>query len=329
MMRRKFKFFILFLVLAAAFLTAAAKTDAFTYQGVLRDSHGGVLENKNHSVEFRIYDCASGGVPVWGTSLQVLLDDEGLFSVPIEDDNGERLEDVPNVGLSEVIARNAGRSLYIGLKVVGSRGEIAPRQKIFASPYASFAANASAASGDMNITSKATIKKADIKGNLVVSNNLSVENQGKVKVSSLTTGNSIVSSRGVIPLGGIITWSGSVNKIPHGWALCDGKVYNGRRTPDLRDRFVAGAGGDYASGDTGGEATHTLSVSEMPSHSHNTSVKTVGYALSYNNTAETLTHDGNDRNNGNKALSASEAGASKAHENRPPYYALCYIMRVR
>lgn len=327
MMGGKLTSFIWFLLLAFATLTADAKMNAFTYQGVLRDSHGGVLENKNHTVEFRIYDCASGGVPIWGTSLEVLLDDEGLFSVSIEDNKGEALEGVVNVGLSDVIAKNAGRALYIGLTVVGSRGEIAPRQKIFASPYASFAANASAASGDMNVASKATMTTADIKGSLVVLNSLTVANQGKV--SSVTAGNSLLSSRGVIPLGGIITWSGSVNQIPHGWALCDGKVYNGRQTPDLRDRFIVGAGPGYSSGDTGGEATHTLTVSEMPSHSHDTSAKTVGYALSYNNTAETVTHDGNDKNNGNKAMTQSIAGGSQAHENRPPYYALCYIMRVR
>jgi microcystin-dependent protein len=179
----------------------------------------------------------------------------------------------------------------------------------------------------MHVASKATAKIANIKGELVVIDNLNVTDHGKV--SSVAAGNSVMSSRGVIPIGGIITWSGAVNKIPYGWALCDGKVYNARQTPDLRDRFIIGVGGNYSAGDIGGEAQHTLSVSEMPSHSHNASVKTVGYALSYNNTAETLTHDGNDRNNGNKTVVAGGTGASKAHENRPPYYALCYIMRVR
>jgi microcystin-dependent protein len=327
MMRGKISSFVLFSLLAFASLTAVAKRDAFTYQGVLRDSHGGVVENKNYAIEFRLYDCASGGVPVWGTRLQVLLDDEGLFSVPIEDNGGEKLEDVSNVGLSEVIAKNAGRSLYIGLKVVGSREEIVPRQKIFASPYASIAANAATAGGDMHVASRATAKIANIKGDLVVSDHLTVTGHGKVR--SVAAGNSVMSPRGVIPIGGIITWSGAVNKIPYGWALCDGNVYNARQTPDLRSRFIVGGGGHYSAGDIGGEATHALTVSEMPSHVHAASVKTVGYALSYNKTAETLTHDGSERNNGNKTVLAGEAGASQAHENRPPYYALCYIMRVR
>jgi microcystin-dependent protein len=327
MMRGKIPSFILFLLLAAASLTAAATTNAFTYQGVLRDSHDGVLENKNHTVEFRIYDCASGGVPMWGTRLQVLLDDEGLFSVPIEDNNGEALDDVLNVGLSEVIAKNAGRALYIGLTVVGSRGEIAPRQKMFASPYASFAANASVASGDMHVKAKVTVKTADIKGGLVVSDNLSVGEHGEI--SSVTVGNSVKSSRGVIPLGGIITWSGSVNTIPHGWALCDGKVYNARQTPDLRDRFIVGVGGNYTSGNTGGEALHTLTESEMPMHGHLVAAKTVGVSLIYNSTAEVIAPVSNEKNNGSRTLYLGREGGSQAHENRPPYYALCYIMRVR
>jgi hypothetical protein len=51
-----------------------------------------------------------------------------------------------------------------------------------------------------------------------------------------------------IPAGGIIIWSGSIGAIPTGYYLCNGQ--NG--TPDLRDRFVVGAGNTYAVGNTGG-----------------------------------------------------------------------------
>ena len=50
-----------------------------------------------------------------------------------------------------------------------------------------------------------------------------------------------------MPVGGVIMWSGLISNIPERWALCDGK--NG--TPDLRNRFVVGAGGDYAIGSSG------------------------------------------------------------------------------
>jgi len=68
-----------------------------------------------------------------------------------------------------------------------------------------------------------------------------------------------------VPKGGIIMWSGSVASIPEGWALCDGT--NG--TPDLRDRFVVGAGSGYAVGATGGSANINVSHSHVINdHTH-------------------------------------------------------------
>ena len=61
----------------------------------------------------------------------------------------------------------------------------------------------------------------------------------------------------LVPLGGIIMWSGTT--IPTGWALCNGS--NG--TPNLQDRFIVGAGSGYAVGATGGSANATL-----VSHNH-------------------------------------------------------------
>lgn len=68
----------------------------------------------------------------------------------------------------------------------------------------------------------------------------------------------------VVPSGIICMWSGESTAIPSGWHLCDGS--NG--TPDLRDRFIVGAGSTYKVKDTGGEATHKLTTNEMPSHNH-------------------------------------------------------------
>lgn len=51
-----------------------------------------------------------------------------------------------------------------------------------------------------------------------------------------------------VPTGGIIMWSGSIGAIPAGYVICDGT--NG--TPDLRDRFIVGAGNSYSVGNTGG-----------------------------------------------------------------------------
>jgi microcystin-dependent protein len=67
-----------------------------------------------------------------------------------------------------------------------------------------------------------------------------------------------------IPVGLITLWSGSIASIPSGWALCNGSS----GTPDLRDRFVVGAGSAYAVAATGGFNTITLDTTQIPSHTH-------------------------------------------------------------
>lgn len=59
-----------------------------------------------------------------------------------------------------------------------------------------------------------------------------------------------------LPRGIITMWSGATNAVPSGWALCDGN--NG--TPNLKDRFIVGAGQSYGVGNTGGNWTQTPSV---------------------------------------------------------------------
>ena len=68
----------------------------------------------------------------------------------------------------------------------------------------------------------------------------------------------------LVPAGVILLWSGSIASIPSGWNLCDGT--NG--TPDLRNRFIVGAGSTYAVAATGGADSVTLDASQMPAHTH-------------------------------------------------------------
>jgi hypothetical protein len=123
---------------------------------------------------------------------------------------------------------------------------------------------------------------------------------------------------GGVPAGVILMWSGSAGTIPTGWALCDGQ--SGR--PDLRDRFILGAGHDFAVGATGGERTHTLTISEMPAHGHSLTVATKNGDL-------TGDHDYDAYGAGvGTTLTAGNTGDGGAHENMPPYYALCFIIKT-
>lgn len=152
-----------------------------------------------------------------------------------------------------------------------------------------------------------------------------------------------------IPVGGIIIWSGSSEKIPAGWHLCDGQ----QGTPDLRDRFIMGAGGSYQVGDTGGEAAHTLTTEELPSHSHGSgslsAVSAGSHTHSYynqdprinsfgvysggNDVITQLTTQGDTTGSSGSHThtisgTTGATGSGTAHNNLPPYYALCYIMRI-
>ena len=134
----------------------------------------------------------------------------------------------------------------------------------------------------------------------------------------------------MVPKGAIIMWSGNTASIPTGWALCDGT--NG--TPNLSGRFIVGynsGDSDYSAiGNIGGEKTHTLGASEIPSHYHVDGYAGVNPTSTYG--VATVGGIGNvNTQNGtsvsNHALTSSTGGGG-AHENRPPYYVLAYIMRI-
>lgn len=158
----------------------------------------------------------------------------------------------------------------------------------------------------------------------------------------------------LVPSGGIIIWSGSTGSIPSGWVLCNGA----NSTPDLRDRFVIGAGSTYSVGDTGGSTTtgaHTLTTAEIPSHTHSidppatsTSNNTHNHSSAANSVGGDLVSVGsgnaNGADNGNVTgnnthshnvniaafdSAAAGSGGSHSHTNTiPPYYALAYIMKT-
>jgi len=135
-----------------------------------------------------------------------------------------------------------------------------------------------------------------------------------------------LASNAAIPSGVIMLWSGQIADIPNGWYLCDGN--NG--TPDLRNKFIVGAGNSYSVGDTGGEDSHTLTTSELPAHNH-------GFAKTLAERGDTY-YSGSEVGSGyasrglmhtNAPLTSTQSeGGGAAHENRPPYYALAYIMKA-
>lgn len=149
---------------------------------------------------------------------------------------------------------------------------------------------------------------------------------------TLTNAANSFAGYGTIPIGGIIMWSGTT--VPAGWALCNGNPVNGVATPNLQGRFVLASGSGSGLtprtvGQSGGAQTHTLTVDQMPAHSHSKTVNTVGYDSSWNDSAEATAAPGQARNNGSRSYSTDSAGGGAAFDKMPPFYVLAFIMRVQ
>jgi hypothetical protein len=169
--------------------------------------------------------------------------------------------------------------------------------------------------------------------------------------------------QGVLPRGAIIMWGGSLISIPSGWQLCDGS----NSTPDLRDRFIVGAGLSYPVANVGGTNGITLTTSNLPPHTHlaslsgstdqggvhGHSIVDPGHIHPINVTQGGLGgQDGPTRalagnQNTSSAVTGITIAQSTSHshtltitgnvgstgfgtqiENRPLFYALCYIQKM-
>jgi microcystin-dependent protein len=262
--------------------------------------------------------------------------------------------------------------------------------------------------GNVRIAGTTNFEDIEVASSLTVASNLFIDN-----MSTALSAYNLVSINGatgdlmdagatvysIIPLYGIIMWSGAVSAIPSNWALCDGT--NG--TPNLTGKFIvhadADASGTYNVGQTGGSNSVTLAEGELPSHlhtagtlalsasgvhAHNTQVANSGnhghnagtnaggahrHNASYNierygvngpnnktgrDGGSSATNGINNVGNHNHGVniggggdhshtvtianssnhthtasgSTGATGSGTAHENRPPYYALAYIMRL-
>lgn len=152
-----------------------------------------------------------------------------------------------------------------------------------------------------------------------------------------------------VPIGGIIMWSGLIVDIPSGWQLCDGT--NG--TPNLRDRFVVGAGSTYATGTTGGSKDAVVVA-----HSHVTNDPgnfiSGSASISTQNSSGLFTSSGGvvglingvsgktlatysfsgtyyagfSISGGSHTHNTDTVGSSATNANLPPYYALAFIQRI-
>jgi hypothetical protein len=131
-----------------------------------------------------------------------------------------------------------------------------------------------------------------------------------------------------IPAGGILLWSGSIGSIPAGYVLCNGS--NG--TPDLRNRFVVGAGSTYAVNATGGSAdavvvSHTHSITDA-GHNHIIGSSVSSVPTNSNQAPFPGSNGATVSSTAITGIVINTSGVSGTNANLPPYYALCYIMKT-
>ncbi|MFZ6734025.1 phage tail protein [Undibacterium sp. Ji42W] len=143
-----------------------------------------------------------------------------------------------------------------------------------------------------------------------------------------------------LPVGSIISFGGS--DAPNGWLLCVGQTISqstypnlfaviGGTVPDLRSRFVIGTGqgnglSNYPLKSTGGVETVTLNVNQIPSHQHyGFGESTSTWPMGTQSSNQMGSKGGIDYDN--YYYGTTSTGGSQAHENRPPYFALAYIIK--
>jgi hypothetical protein len=197
-------------------------------------------------------------------------------------------------------------------------------------------------SGSVKVYKSLTVdKNLTVTGNNTINGTAKVIQSLEVSKNLIVTGNTTISGiLNIIPPGVIVMWSGSVATIPSGWVLCNGS--NG--TPDLRDRFVIGAGSTYAVANTGGSKdavavshTHTAtSTVTDPGHAHDFNTRGddgqgagAGYSVvGYNANIGAGTGNMSSATTGvTVATTVNSTGSSGTNANLPPYYALCFIMK--
>jgi hypothetical protein len=237
------------LITPATFESAFGQTTAFTYQGRL--TLGGSSPSGSLDLTFKLFDDATAGNQIGTTLTNLNLSvSNGLVTVMLDFGGGA--------------FPGADRWLQIGVRTNGSPDDfttLSPRQALTPTPYAMTAANFTG-----------PILDAQLSANVA---RLDGSNAFTGTIKSVVGGTEYF----MVPTGIIALWSGNAGSIPAGWALCDGN--NG--TPDLRDRFIVGAGATYAVGTIGGATNHTHdtvigtpTTSTSGAHSHATATGTTG-----------------------------------------------------
>ena len=296
---------------------AWAVPQQLAHQGRLLDDAGVPVEG-DHALAFKLHDSVEGGSVLWEESIDVSFDN-GFYSVTLgTDEEGNPID-------TELLSQHP---LFLDLAVDGGAA-MSPRHEILSVPYAMMADTCENVSGGVVDASEIRVDGtpviteggtwtgesppvdwSDITGipegfsdGIDDDTHLSeseveafLTDEPVALAAGSTIGGTSIATGSTVPSGGIIMWSGA--EVPEGWALCDGAS----GTPDLRDRFVVGAGGTFAISDFG-SGDSTLDVSFTTLTGSGSCGPMSGACVDY-------------------VTGVSGGGGT------PPYYALAYIMKL-
>ena len=339
-MKKHVALFVLVVSLILSSLWATDSNKAINFQGYLTDKNGQPVFGQRF-MGFAVYPVLAGGTAIATPSPASSL---GVRPVTIYNGNYSTKLEFTDAQLTAIGAAGSGAWLQVWVSTdtfaaADTAKELTPRVQLATVP---FAANVRGMTVD-------NAGNVSITGNMSIGGGISFA--GKVKESGSD----------LVPKGIIVMWSGAVNAIPAGWALCDGT--NG--TPDLRDRFIVGAGSSYAPSSTGGVNTMNLTVAQLPAHNHAVTdpghvhavtdpghahifwgddqvVDAVGRVTAYNwaydatstrsgagggaYTTSALT--GIAINNNATGIALGNTGSGAIIDVRPKYFSLAYIMKL-
>ena len=324
--------------------TNANSTNADQFITFVGASSGNNPIRINSNIKYNPSTNTLSEINIAGSSTAVNLDVTGDLTI-----GGELKDGDGNFGTSgQVLASDGTDTTWInaGSLTAGAAAEVGVSAATANANH--FITMVDTASGNENIRVDSDLTYNPVTNTLNVPN-ISGNGSGLSGIESFVTGM-------------IILWSGAANAIPTGFVICDGN----NNTPDLRGRFIVGASvsGGYAVDATGGSNEVTLSTSQLPTHNHSISVSGTTSTKSLTgditkisecyNVAGGATGVFTKKGTGNSPVTGAssnsptagvdfdashdhtftasgtsgDAGSGSAIENRPPYYALCYIMKT-
>lgn len=334
------------LILLAAALSAGtvaasdgAVQQTYVYHGALLTASGSVPTERTQKLTFALYAQAEGGTALWEETQEITLDATGTFVAELGCTSSDSAE-----ALTAQLDDATVLTYYLDIRA-GDAPALTPRQRLFQTPTVLHAEVGNGSFRDFTVTGDAEVDGALWANTITVEElQLNEENHGLVAVEETATIHTAMEVAAELKLAGqaavpkirakrveghlikgmIVPWfvpEGSSTAIPEGWALCDGT--NG--TPDLRGRYIRGAGDTTPLGET--YDGYRLQVENLPAHTHSgtyrTKEETRNVILSGNN------EDGTQWSSGSSSVTLYTEENETEHLplfSEPPFQEMRFIM---